>query len=386
MASVVVTNGSAATSPRVERDAFCSLHLSALAFFATTAAVRILYVEHAATPISSSAGFFLLAAAPFIGMGAVLTLFGFSPRMATLANAAGLILLACPGATGSAALIFHSGREFPLIDQSLAAADQFLGFDWIAYVKWFDRHPITDAVVRMAYDSVFIQPFFVVPWLALTLQVDRLYAYLAAMVVALFLTCAIALVLPALGAYEYFGMRIGELAYIAPITADKMTAPILWLRAAAPGIPMPPIEVGLISFPSYHACAAVIYTWAAWRVPALRWNLLVLNGLMLTATPVHGSHYLIDVIAGVGVAAACIACTAPLCRQLGASTRTMRRGARAVGGATLETLPYVAVAPTLHRPHLEAELQSDPVRSDRRPGERQAVDDRRARAGTCRPA
>ena len=37
----------------------------------------------------------------------------------------------------------------------------------------------------------------------------------------------------------------------------------------------------------------------------IKWAGLALNGLMLIATPAYGSHYFVDVIAGVLIAALC---------------------------------------------------------------------------------
>ena len=39
---------------------------------------------------------------------------------------------------------------------------------------------------------------------------------------------------------------------------------------------------------------------------AARWPSAVINALMVAATPIDGSHYLIDVLAGVGVAGLCL--------------------------------------------------------------------------------
>jgi membrane-associated phospholipid phosphatase len=59
---------------------------------------------------------------------------------------------------------------------------------------------------------------------------------------------------------------------------------------------------GIITFPSLHAALAVILVVALWPVAVLRWGVLALNTLMLAATPIDGSHYFIDVLAGVAVA------------------------------------------------------------------------------------
>jgi membrane-associated phospholipid phosphatase len=59
---------------------------------------------------------------------------------------------------------------------------------------------------------------------------------------------------------------------------------------------------GLVCAPSFHAASAVIYIATAVRIRGLRWPLLILNGGMLFATPVEGTHYLADLLSGMVVA------------------------------------------------------------------------------------
>jgi hypothetical protein len=153
------------------------------------------------------------------------------------------------------------------------------------------------------------------------------------MVVALLVTCAVALMLPAIGAYEFFAMSAVDHPHITLLTEAKMTEPIVWLRTAAMQEPMPTIYVGLISFPSFHAACAIIYVWATWRTPGLNWLFVFGNALMLAATPVHGSHYMIDVIAGVGVAALAIVCSAAAVKRLAARSRPAVAGVAAAHAA-----------------------------------------------------
>lgn len=58
----------------------------------------------------------------------------------------------------------------------------------------------------------------------------------------------------------------------------------------------------LVTFPSFHTACGVLFAWALWRVRYLWIVGLILNVLMIASTPISGSHYLIDVIAGAGVA------------------------------------------------------------------------------------
>jgi membrane-associated phospholipid phosphatase len=45
---------------------------------------------------------------------------------------------------------------------------------------------------------------------------------------------------------------------------------------------------------------------AIWPVAVLRWVFVALNTMMLIATPIDGSHYLIDVLAGIALALFCL--------------------------------------------------------------------------------
>jgi PAP2 superfamily protein len=248
----------------------------------------------------------LIVAVPLLIFGSYFTWFCARPVLSALFNGLGLLLIALSNAWTSTTLIFHTGRHFPLVDQILADIDGWLGFDWVAYLRLFDNNPTFDSICQICYHSVLYEPLPIIVILVITAQEERMYALFVGMIAALVLTTLIALPFPAFGPYEFFGLTAADHPNISPITAGKMTAPITWLRQATFDTPPPLLPVGLISFPSYHSAAAVIYVWGVWRTPVIKWAGLGLNVLMLIATPVHGSHYLIDVIAGIGVAVLCI--------------------------------------------------------------------------------
>lgn len=58
---------------------------------------------------------------------------------------------------------------------------------------------------------------------------------------------------------------------------------------------------GVIAFPSFHAVLAMLFTAAHARLPSLVWPVATLNTVMLLALPSQGSHYLVDVPAGVAL-------------------------------------------------------------------------------------
>jgi hypothetical protein len=87
---------------------------------------------------------------------------------------------------------------------------------------------------------------------------------------------------------------------------------------------------GIITFPSLHAALGILFSVAVWPVKGLRWCAFGLNGLMLLATPAYGSHYVVDVIAGILVAAACWIMIA---RRLGVAPVMLRQHLAAIEGA-----------------------------------------------------
>lgn len=72
---------------------------------------------------------------------------------------------------------------------------------------------------------------------------------------------------------------------------------------------------GLVSFPSFHAVIAFQFAWATWAVRWLRWPMIVLNAIVLFATPVIGAHYFVDVFGGVAVGAGSIVVAIWICQR-----------------------------------------------------------------------
>ena len=59
---------------------------------------------------------------------------------------------------------------------------------------------------------------------------------------------------------------------------------------------------GIITFPSLHAASGLLVILALWRMPYVRWFALLVSGIMIAATPIEGSHYFVDIIAGLVIA------------------------------------------------------------------------------------
>lgn len=196
------------------------------------------------------------------------------------------------------------GRAFPLRDAVLARADQGLGFDWVASLVWQNQHPLLAELLNSAYSSPVFQFVALLAAQFVFTSVRRFQLLILSSQMAALATSLLAGLLPALGAYSFFKVTPGVHQGIALATMNQHVADILSLRGADPVLPFEAIQ-GIVTFPSYHAALGVLLIWAAWPHPVLRWISIVLNLALITATPLSGAHYIVDVIAGF-----CVACLA----------------------------------------------------------------------------
>ena len=194
----------------------------------------------------------------------------------------------------------------PYRDAEFHAADMMLGFDWQAYAALIDASPTLTALCRFAYTSLIPQTFLLVIALAVAQKYGTLHRFLVALVISLAVTCISFALAPAVSVYEYMKIPLESFENLRPISNFQHVEPIAGLRSGDITIINLSDMHGLITFPSFHACGAILLAWGFWSVPLLRVPALVLNGLMLMSTPTDGAHYLVDIIAGVALAGAAI--------------------------------------------------------------------------------
>ena len=203
--------------------------------------------------------------------------------------------------TGEASdLAFYFGGDRPLADPMLSSADSVMGFCWRCYATWLDAHPYIYMIGDGAYRSIVIQAPLIVVALAVLKHPLRLCVFVVACQLAVAVTSLVAYGFPAMGPYTQYGMTAVDHPHITLMFSDDMRGTIAWLRAGDFAVFPDGLVTGLISFPSFHAAMAIAYMWAAW--PTLcRWPAVALNIAMVAVTPIDGSHYLVDVLAGFGV-------------------------------------------------------------------------------------
>ena len=202
----------------------------------------------------------------------------------------------------------------PLADTSLIAADRALGFDWVGLIQWIDRYPLLAQALALGYSSFSFQLMFLPILLAaLGLRV-RAFQMIAGYLLVCTIAISISTFFPAVGAYEGHGLDGRELKHLNAHFGYFFLESFNAVRSDPHFVLSIGSAAGIITFPSIHAGIAALCAWAAWPSRLLRGPFLLLNMLMAASALANGSHYLVDVIAGLAVAATSIMIVARMTR------------------------------------------------------------------------
>jgi membrane-associated phospholipid phosphatase len=200
------------------------------------------------------------------------------------------IILLAFGPASAALSYLAVSTSFTPIDAWLAAADRWLGFDWMSVFNWVDVHHWIKAVFFFAYQSGLPQIAFVVIFLGLTRRFETLRRFRLALMISMLLTIAVSAFWPAAGPWVHYGVQdrvpIDELSHWSALRSGQMRR--LDLTAIQ----------GLVAMPSYHTSTAVILMWSVYSSGLAGIVLIALNCIMIASTITTGGHYFVDVISG----------------------------------------------------------------------------------------
>lgn len=219
------------------------------------------------------------------------------------------------GATGQLLLIaalctpltyVAASADLPMQDAALAALDDALYLDWRVYFHWMTGSPTLVSVAVVSYAMITWPAVGVPVALGLARRYRRLQEFTLAVALSLIATTVISALVPAMGTYDFFRI-VPDPALFRPGSYLQQVHDLPLIRNGA----LRDLDLmeltGIVTFPSFHAAAAVLYIWAFWSVRWTRITALVIYGAMLIATPLIGGHYFVDLAAGVTVAAGAIA-------------------------------------------------------------------------------
>ncbi|MEA2937383.1 MAG: hypothetical protein QOC56_887 [Alphaproteobacteria bacterium] len=204
-------------------------------------------------------------------------------------------------AVGAPLSYLAASANLPLQDHAFDLMDRALGLDWKALLDGLNSSPALYKPLRLIYLSLTLQMTIAVLCLAFTGRLVEVRIYTLAFILAALATIAISAVLPAAGVWPHYGLTAADSPHVMP--AVNTSWPVFYgLRDGSFRALVAVGSEGIITFPSLHAALAVILAATLWPVAYLRWAVLGVNTVMLAATPIDGSHYFVDVFAGIAIA------------------------------------------------------------------------------------
>ena len=166
-----------------------------------------------------------------------------------------------------------------------------------------DARPWLALIDTATYQSIMPQLIVAVVGLGFAGHLAACRRFVLAMALAALISIAISGLMPGETVFMHLGLSQASTPHVLFIEDSH----ILALRDGTLKVVSLTDGQGIIAFPSFHAALGVILARAFWHLPWARWPGLILNLVMIVATPVSGGHYFVDVFAGLGVAALALA-------------------------------------------------------------------------------
>src|SRR5882757_7456682 len=185
-----------------------------------------------------------------------------------------------------------ASASLPLQDANFAYFDRLLGLDWVGYYHFVCARPGLIPYVYFAYAMISLPTFVVPVLLGWTRQYARLQRFVFACSLTAFVTVLVSALLPAIGTYLQYGIS-GDTAVFKASGYLVQVDEIPMVRDGTLRILSFETLSGIVTFPSFHAAAAVLALWAFWGVWWVWPFALIAYGGMLLATPLVGGHYFV---------------------------------------------------------------------------------------------
>lgn len=271
----------------------------------------------------------------------VYTRFRPSPKLAL--STGGLALMIASALL--AGIVANAGMRlrFPLVDGQLAAMDLAMGIDTPALVRVVADHPFLAELMGLAYSSSSALPLVSAVWLGFRGEGKRTWELALGFGAGIVIAAATSVFFPALGNFSHAGLEgLAGTGLPAGSGVYHLHAVNAYRDGLDPLLDVRKLE-GVVTFPSFHIIMATIVAYAFRDRGPLGWLVYLWCALVAVSTVPIGGHYVIDLLAGTLLWAACMALgRSDLLRKAGALARRRPASARlgdvlALGGG--EALP-----------------------------------------------
>jgi membrane-associated phospholipid phosphatase len=231
-----------------------------------------------------------------------------------------------------------ASANYPLWDAQFNTLDLALGLNWKAWLAFMNDLPHLHVAFALAYASFAMQTTVVAMVLGVGGHRRHLRIFVMTFMLTTLVVIGVSAVMPAQGTWGYLHLSLSDCPSIVPMTRDQPLAVFFGLRDGTYRQLVGTGSEGVISFPSLHAALGLLFIFALWPVKYIRWVALVVNLLLIFATPVEGSHYFTDVFAGLAIVALSWLVVSSTLAGRGISSGHARwtSAAQAVGGTSLD--------------------------------------------------
>ena len=234
------------------------------------------------------------------------------PRLAAMLSCASFLIgFSAAASLLNALLLTVAG---PRIDGLLAGLDIVLGFDWPAMMHRLAHYPVLLWVLELAYSALLPEIALAILVLGTFGHAPSVYRFVVAVALGALICIFIWALFPAFGAMSVYALDQPTAARLHVPVDGAYGEALVHMLKNGPGFISPDDMKGLIGFPSYHAVLALLLIWYFRRLPWIRWAVLLLNGVVIFATPIEGGHHWVDVFAAVPVTFLAIAGAAKIYR------------------------------------------------------------------------
>lgn len=194
----------------------------------------------------------------------------------------------------------------PWADDRLQSMDAALGFNWLNLVYFIDERRYLAILLNISYVTFQYQLVLLPILLTLSGSILKSYQTIIIYAVVCYVSCVVSIWYPALGTYSVHGLDPQNLKHVNGVWGTIFLDELNGVRND-PNFTLTLNRMeGIITFPSVHAAVSVLCVWSAWDLRWFRYPFLFLNTLMATSAVVVSNHYLVDIIAGFGIAGLCI--------------------------------------------------------------------------------
>lgn len=213
------------------------------------------------------------------------------------------------------AVLTYAGTPLnaPLADQWLIQCDRSLGIHLPDVVQWARARPWVQSLNQVYY-SVLPSTLLALVLLGLDSDVRRMREFVLHFMLAGLLTTVIYFFVPAV-------CPVGAFGYEPTAHQQHFLDHFHALRSGQHTVVSMSDLDGLITFPSFHTCWALLLAWNFRHYRWIRFPMLVLNILVAISTVTTGWHYATDVVGGAGITFLAIGITTLLSKWLNSDVR-----------------------------------------------------------------